>query len=298
MNQQTWLITGATGLIGTALCAELVARGCEVRALGRGTSHPEGTAAYTWSPIEGLFPEAALDGVDVVVHLAAASVGQRWTSRRKKEILESRVNSTRLLREALIKHRFSGTWIQASAIGIYGNQPDPCAETSPSGNGFLADVARAWEDSAKPVQTSDFRQIVMRLGLVLASNGGSLEKLLPIYKLGLGAPLGTGKQPMGWIHLQDVVRFIVWAAENPEASGAYNVVAPNATTNEEFSTTLAGVLHRPHIAPNVPSWILKIVLGEMSSLLLEGQNATPQCLLSAGFEWQHPDLHEALQHCI
>ena len=298
MNQQTWLVTGATGLIGTALCAELVARGCEVRVIGRGTSHPMGTTAYTWSPKQGLFPQGAIDGVDVVVHLAAASVGQRWTSRRKKEILESRVNSTRLLRETLIKHRFSGTWIQASAIGIYGNHHDPCSEATPAGTGFLADVACAWEDSAKPVQTSDFRQIVMRLGLVLASNGGSLEKLLPIYKLGLGAPLGTGKQPMVWIHLQDVVRFIVWAAENPEASGAYNVVAPNATTNEDFSTTLAKVLHRPHIAPKVPSWMLKIALGEMSSLLLEGQNATPQGLLRAGFEWQYPNLHEALQHCI
>ena len=137
----------------------------------------------------------------------------------------------------------------------------------------------------------------MRLGLVLSPDGGTLAKLLPIYKFGLGAPLGSGQQHMGWIHLEDVIQFITWAAATPEASDAYNVVAPRANTNEEFSQSLAKALNRPHWAPKVPGFALSLAMGEMSSLLLEGQNVRPSRLLDAGFQWTHPDLLGALQHC-
>lgn len=263
-------------------------------------NHPAGTQAFQWNPQTGTFPAEALHGVDVVVHLAAASVGQRWTTKHKQAILNSRVESTSLLRENLVQSGFQGTWIQASAIGIYGNHPTPCKETDPAGTGFLAEVAQAWEHASMPASdsTPGHRLVHMRLGLVLSPDGGTLDKLLPIYKLGLGAPLGSGKQPMGWIHIDDVVKFILWSAENPEATGPFNVVTPEVTSNAAFSTQLAQALNRPHWAPAVPAFALSLAMGQMSSLLLEGQNAVPSKLQEAGFEWQHPTLSEALASCV
>ena len=284
-------------MIGQALVKALVDEGHEVRTLGRSARQVHGSTPFVWSPSQGQFPLDALEGVDVVVHLAAASVGQRWTGAHRRAILESRTLGTHLLREALIQAGFAGTWIQASAIGIYGNAPELCDEQSTTGQGFLADVADAWERASKPEETAAFRQVRMRLGLVLSPEGGTLAKLLPIYKLGLGAPLGSGQQHMGWIHLEDVIQFVSWAAQTPEAHGAYNVVAPQADTNKEFSQALAKALRRPHWAPNVPAFALSSAMGEMSSLLLEGQNVRPSRLLDAEFTWKHPQLLGALQHC-
>ena len=298
MKRQIWLVTGATGLVGNALCEALLARGHEVRALGRGSAHPRGTHPFTWDLKSGKFPDEALEGVDVVVHLAAASVGQRWTEKHKEAILNSRIQSTSLLKTHLLEAGFAGTWIQASAIGIYGNHPAPCDENTPMGTGFLAEVAQAWEQASLLVDvTPSYRLVRMRLGLVLSPNGGTLDKLLPIYKLGLGAPLGSGTQPMGWIHIDDVVQFILWAASNAKAHGAFNVVAPEAASNEQFSKRLATSMNRPHWAPAVPAIALKLAMGSMSSLLLEGQNATPSKLQQGGFAWQHPTLSEALMNC-
>ena len=284
-------------MIGQALVKALVDKGHDVRTLGRSARQVHGSTPFVWSPSQGQFPLDALEGVDVVVHLAAASVGQRWTGAHRRAILESRTLGTHLLREALIQTGFAGTWIQASAIGIYGNAPELCDEQSTTGQGFLADVADAWERASKPEETAAFRQVRMRLGLVLSPEGGTLAKLLPIYKLGLGAPLGSGQQHMGWIHLEDVIQFVSWAAQTPEAQGAYNVVAPQANTNKEFSQALAKALRRPHWAPNVPAFALSLAMGEMSSLLLEGQNVRPSRLLDAEFKWKHPQLLGALQHC-
>jgi uncharacterized protein (TIGR01777 family) len=299
MKGQIWLVTGATGLVGTALCEALLAEGHEVRALGRGSAHPRGTHPFTWNLQSGKFPEEALEGVDVVVHLAAASVGQRWTEKHKAAILNSRVQSTSLLKAHLLKAGFAGTWIQASAIGIYGNHSAPCDENTSAGTGFLAEVAQAWEQASLAEHvTPSYRLVHMRLGLVLSPNGGTLDKLLPIYRMGLGAPLGSGSQPMGWIHIDDVVQFILWAASNEKAHGAFNVVAPEAASNKRFSSCLAMSLNRPHWAPAVPAFALKLAMGSMSSLLLEGQNATPSKLQQGGFAWQHPTLSEALTDCV
>ena len=298
MKPQTWLITGATGLIGQALTQQLLDKGHVVHALGRTAHGPEGSTPFQWDPQQGVFPTEALEGVQVVVHLAAASVGQRWTASHKKAIMQSRVQGTALLRDVLEASGFQGTWIQASAIGIYGNHPAACDETTPAGKGFLAEVAQSWEAASQPETQHSFRQIRMRLGLVLAPQGGTLDKLRPIYNLGLGAPLGSGQQPMGWVHLTDVLQFITWAADTPDASGAYNVVAPQPATNQEFSRTLARAMARPHWAPNVPAFALKIAMGEMASLLLEGQHAMPQRLLDAKFPWTHPLLYDALRDCV
>ena len=298
MKAQTWLITGATGLVGTALVDQLLSEGHRVKTLGR-SSHPHPKVeSHLWHPAQGLLPQDCVRDVDVVVHLAGASVGQRWTHAHRRAILESRVQGTSLLREALNEVGFNGVWIQASAVGVYGNAAEPVNESSPRGPGFLADVVEAWENAAGPHLDLPCRQVVMRLGLVLAPQGGTLAKLLPIYRWGLGAPLGSGRQHMSWIHLQDVVGFVIWAARTSESRGTYNVVAPSAPTNLEFSKTLARIMRRPHWAPSVPGWALRLAMGEMASLLLEGQNTRPDRLLTSGFSWEHPDLDAALQDCV
>ena len=172
MKRQIWLVTGATGLVGTALCEALLAEGHEVRALGRGSAHPRGTHPFIWDVQAGKFPKEALEGVDVVVHLAAASVGQRWTKKHKAAILNSRVQSTALLKAHLLQVGFAGAWIQASAIGIYGNHSSPCDENTSAGTGFLAEVAQAWEQASLTEHvTPSYRLVHMRLGLVLSPNG-------------------------------------------------------------------------------------------------------------------------------
>jgi len=297
MKVQTWLITGATGLVGTALQKALLNAGHRVRTLSRSPQDNSSSEAFAWDPNAGTLDRRALDVVDVVVHLAGASVGQRWTPAHKRAILESRVQGTTLLRDELQLCGFDGTWIQASAVGFYGNTSAPCDEGSPKGNGFLADVVEAWERASISSQPQAWRLLHLRLGLVLSGQGGTLDRLWPIYRLGLGAPLGSGAQAMSWVHLDDVVHMMLWLAQRPEAEGCFNATAPTSVSNEEFSQTLAQVLGRPHWAPRVPAWALRAAMGDMAALLLEGQNAVPQRLLDLGFTWRHPNLLEALQSC-
>ena len=214
MKVQTWLITGATGLVGTALQQALRKAGHRVRTLSRSPKRTFSSDSYAWDPTAGTPDRRALDNVDVVVHLAGASVGQRWTPKHKRAILESRVQGTTLLRDELQQCGFAGTWIQASAVGYYGNTPTPCDEKSSKGEGFLADVVEAWEQASVPSQSQAWRLLHLRLGLVLSGKGGTLDRLWPIYRLGLGAPLGSGNQAMSWIHLEDVVRMMLWLAQS------------------------------------------------------------------------------------
>lgn len=297
MKGQTWLITGASGLIGTELSQYLRLQGHAVKTVGRSPS-ADGTESFRWDPAKGEFDDACLQGVDVVVHLAGANVGKRWTKSHRRAILESRTSGTSLLKQALVRSGFGGTLIQASAIGFYGNATKPVDESSPKGEGFLADVVEQWERETTSAPTPSCRVVHMRLGLVLAPQGGTLSKMLPIYKLGMGSPLGSGQQSMSWIHVKDVVGFLDWAAQTPSVQGTYNLVAPTSTTNALFSSVLASALRRPHWAPNVPAWLLKFVLGEMASLVLDGQSVVPRRLLDEGFAWKFPALHGALTDCV
>ena len=295
MKAQTWLITGASGLIGTELVPFLIREGHEVRTLSR-SPQPHQPHAYVWDPASGILDKKALENVDVVVHLAGASVGQRWTPQHKRDILESRVSGTSLLAREAQSCGFEGTWIQASAVGYYGNTCEPQTEKAAQGDGFLADVVKQWENASHTDSSNGFRRVHLRLGLVFSGKGGTLSKLWPIYQTGLGAPLGSGTQCMSWIHLEDVVRLIHWASTS-EVEGACNACAPEATTNRAFSQALAAAVRRPHWAPAVPAWALRLAMGEMSSLMLQGQNVVPQVLLHAGFEWRYPELQEALEAC-
>ena len=232
-----------------------------------------------------------------VVHLAGANVGQRWTASHKANILKSRTEGTALLANALAQAGFSGTFIQASAIGLYG-ECEHAGESSLKGEGFLSDVTAAWESAAKGLLPEGARHVTMRIGLVLSDRGGTLDKLLPIYRLGLGAPLGSGQQWMSWIHLDDVVRFVVHAASDPHVVGPHNLVAPEPVTNRTFSQTLAHTLSRPHVAPAVPAFALKLAMGEMASLLLTSQHVVPENLNRMGFTWTAGRLDEALERCV
>ena len=286
-------------MIGRALTQSLVLEGVNVRTLGRSDTriHPNANA-FVWNLETGDLPPAALEDVDVVVHLAGANVGQRWTRSHKMAIMESRTKGTSLLCMALKKEGFQGAFIQASAVGFYGECTSAATEESPTGQGFLAQVAQAWEQSAAAHLPASTRHVVMRLGIVLSPRGGTLARLLPIYRFGLGAPLGNGKQSMSWIHVDDVVRFIQFAASTPTAHGAYNVVAPKSVPNAKFSEVLAKCIRRPHFAPAVPAWALRLVLGEMANIVLESQNAVAEKLRVEGFKWRHPKLKEALLDCI
>ena len=297
-SPQTWLVTGASGLVGTALCEHLLAQGHEVRVLSRSRAFAmAGATSFVWDVAGKVFPQEALTGVNQVVHLAGANVGQRWTASHKANILMSRTEGTALLANALAQAGFSGTFIQASAIGLYG-ECEHAGESSLKGEGFLSDVTAAWESAAKGLLPEEARHVTMRIGLVLSDRGGTLDKLLPIYRLGLGAPLGSGQQWMSWIHLDDVVRFVVHAASDPHVVGPHNLVAPEPVTNRTFSQTLARTLSRPHFAPAVPAFALKLAMGEMASLLLTSQHVVPENLNRMGFTWTAGRLDEALERCV
>ena len=297
-SPQTWLVTGASGLIGTALCEHLLVQGHEVRVLSRSRAFEMvGSTSFVWDVSNKVFPSEALHGVHHVVHLAGANVGQRWTPAHKANVLKSRTEGTALLANALAQADFSGTFIQASAIGLYG-ECEHAGESTLKGEGFLSDVTAAWESSAKGLLPEGARHVTMRIGLVLSDQGGTLEKLLPIYRLGLGAPLGSGRQWMSWIHLDDVVRFVVHAASDPHVVGPHNLVAPKPVTNRAFSQALARTLSRPHFAPAVPAFALKLAMGEMASLLLLSQHVVPENLHRLGFTWTAGHLDDALERCV
>lgn len=253
---------------------------------------------FSWDPQNNRIDEDALKGIDVVLHLAGASVGQRWTQRQKRAIVESRVQGTGLLMRSLQAANFQGTILQASAIGIYKESQEPLTESSALGTDFLAEVVKAWEAAASDLKPRHARLVFLRLGIVLAPNGGTLQKLIPVYRAGLGAPLASGNQWISWIELGDALNAMIWCANHSSLRGPVNLTSPYPATNRVFSEALAQALRRPHWAPCVPAWALRLMFGEMSSVMLQSQRILPQHLTEDGFQWQVPDLEVALAHCI
>lgn len=290
-------ITGASGLIGAALSDSLVSDGHRVLRLVR--RPPTAANELQWDPVGGSVDVAGLAGVDAVVHLAGAGVGDhRWTAAYKRQIRDSRVVGTRTLARAVARLRPTpGVLVSASAIGYYGDTgTDPVDETAPVGEGFLAQVVAAWEAAASPAVDAGIRVVHPRSGLVISGRGGAWGRLWPLFRLGLGGRLGGGQQYWSYVSLADEVRVLRRMIDD-DMSGAYNVTAPQPATNGEITAEMARLLHRPAIA-HVPAFALKAALGEMSQEVLGSARVLPNRLLDIGFTWQHPTLREALEAAI
>lgn len=293
------VISGSSGLVGTALVNSLRSGGHEICRLVRSgsASFADGTKLIRWEPPTGSIDLPALENADAVVHLAGASIaGGRWTPARKELLRRSRVDATRHLVSgfAQLKNKPS-VFISASAIGFYGNRGDEVlSETSQPGDDFLAQICRAWETESANAERESIRTVVLRFGIILAKYGGALKQMLLPFRLGLGGRLGDGRQWMSWIALDDVVSLIRSAIETDALRGPVNAVAPNPVRNSEFTSVLAAALHRPALFP-VPRPILRLALGEMSEMLVGSERVIPVKLAERDFTFQHPELKPALQ---
>lgn len=295
------LVTGGTGFVGIPLVKKLVDSNHEVVLLSRNAEKAKSAVGvpvtvFSWDPESSTPPKEAYQGVEAIVHLAGESIAAgRWTEKQKKRILNSRVLSTQnLLKGAVESGSKLKTIVAASAIGIYGDRGnESLSETSPQGIGFLADVCRAWEKESNYPGLEGVRKVNLRIGIVLEKNGGALQKLLPIFKLGGGGPVGNGKQWMSWIHREDLVEMILYSLTHQNVSGVFNAVAPNPSTNAEFSKALGQALHRPAFMP-APALALKIAMGEMSELVLASQKVEAKKIVDAGFTFKFPKIQEAL----
>lgn len=289
-------ISGASGLIGQALHALFTTGGHKVTVFSRSP----GPHTRVWKDVDQV---PKLDDIDVVIHLAGESIAQRWSTAKKKAILESRVHRTQAISTAIAELKKAGksapkALICASGVGYYGDcshQDEVVDESGPLGQGFLAEVCKAWEAACEPARSAGIRVVNARIGVVLAPQGGALAKLLLPFSLGLGGPVGDGKQWMSWISLHDVVAALYYCSFNPDLSGAVNLSAPQAVTNADFSQTLARVLKRPAFLP-APAFALKLVFGEMAKeTILSGQRVKPQKLIDQGYTFLHSSLEEALR---
>ena len=289
------LITGSSGLIGRALTAFLESGGHEVVRLVR--RPPASPTEVAWDPAAGRIDADALEGFDAVIHLTGENIGAgRWTAARRRRIHDSRVASTELLCGALGGlQRPPAVLVSASAVGYYGDMDGTVDESEPAGDGFLAEVTAAWEQAAEPARAAGIRVAHARLGPVLSPKAGMLKRLLPVFRAGAGGVVGSGRQPISWIGLDDAIGALHLLMSDDRAQGAFNVVAPRPATNREFTQALAAVLHRPALAP-VPALAIHALFGEMGEqLILKGQAVVPARLTELGFRWLEPTLEGALR---
>jgi uncharacterized protein (TIGR01777 family) len=294
-----FLVTGSSGLIGSALVPSLAAEGHQVTRLVRPKTRP-GAEQVVWDPDAGRLDPATIDGFDAVVHLAGESVAsRRWTAEQKKRIFESRVKSTQLLAATLTQLSHPPrTLVCASAVGYYGDRGDELlTEESAPGSGFPCSMCREWEQAAELAAPS-VRVVKLRFGAVLSVAGGALARMLPPFKAGLGGALGSGRQYMGWIAIHDAAGVIRHGLSNESLSGPVNAVAPQPVTNREFTKTLGRVLGRPTFLA-VPSFVLRLAVGEMAdALLLASSRVLPARLQSSGYAFRYPKLEGALRHLL
>ncbi len=288
------VVAGSSGLIGTELCTRLRTDGHDVVTLVR---RQAGAGEIRWDPAAGSLPDGALDGVDAVVNLAGAGIGDhRWSDEYKRTLVSSRLTTTELLAERIGSAASPpAVFVSGSAIGFYGNRGDEVLdERAAPGDGFLSDLCVRWEAAATAARSAATKVAVIRTGIVLSGHGGALRKQLPLFKVGLGGRFGDGRQWQSWITLDDEVGAIRHLLSNP-SDGAFNLTAPNPVTNAEFAKALGAALHRPTVVP-VPSFGPKLLLGgELTeALLLEGQRVVPAALQAAGYHFTHPELAGAL----
>jgi len=294
-----FLITGSSGLIGQALIPVLQGGGHHVASLVRFRPQPGAPLVY-WNPAGGEIDASRLEGFDSVIHLAGESVSGRWTPAKKQAIRESRVQGTRFLCEALAKlSRRPRVLVAASASGYYGDRGDEVLrEDSAAGTSFLSEVCQEWEGATKPAAERGIRVVNLRIGLVLSRAGGGLAKMLPAFTMGVGGKIGSGKQYMSWIGIDDLVQIILFTTTTGTLSGPANAAAPHPARNSEFTKTMGRVLGRPTIVP-MPAFAVRLAFGEMGQeLLLASTRMEPARLLSAGYHFRFPQLEGALRHLL
>ncbi len=301
-------VTGASGLIGSALVAELREHGSEVTVLSRDPSRTReslsGVETVRWDPLSEPAPVQALAGVDAVVHLAGENVAQRWSERAKRAIRDSRVVGTRNLLAGLeaageapggLRPR---TLISGSAVGYYGpHGEEPLDEDAPPGSDFLSETCVAWEAEAQKASALGMRVVLVRTGVVLNRDGGALKKMLPSFQLGVGGPVAGGEQYISWIHREDLVGMVCAALDDKCWSGPINATAPEPVTNREFSHALGRALHRPSLLP-VPGFALGLLYGKMAEIVTTGARVMPAKPLVLGYDFRHPELDEALRSAL
>lgn len=295
-------VSGSSGLIGSALTRALESDGHDVVRLVRrppGAGGSTGSAVRPWDPVTGVLDLGALQGLEAVVHLAGAGIGdRRWTAARRRELVSSRVDSTALLVESMgTMARPPSVFVCASAVGIYGDRGDEAlAEDSRPGTGFLAELCVRWEQAAARAADAGIRTVSVRSGIVLSAEGGALGRQLPLFRLGLGGRLGSGRQWTSWVSMEDEVRVLRFALEHEAVSGPVNAVAPHPVTNGEFTAALGRALGRPTVLA-VPPFALRLALGRqlVGEALLASQRVHPAVLEGAGFSFRHPEVDSAMR---
>lgn len=299
------LLTGATGLVGTALVRKIADEhpATTVRILSRSrdrTQHIGGVPVqgWRWDPQVGTLDSAVVDGVQCIVHLAGETVAQRWSPTVKSRIRTSRIDSLGLLQKVCKQRGVAPRIVSASAIGWYPSSEEIQLESQPPGAGFIAEVVRDWEAAAAGLGALGGGHVALRIGLVLAEQGGVIAKLAPLYRWGVGSPLAPGTQWQSWIHLQDLVRLFLCAMASPSWHGAFNAVSPAPVKQQRFSKAIAQALNRPHFLPPVPQKAIRLIYGEAADALLASHRILPDRVLNEGFQFEHVELDTALQDIL
>ncbi len=294
------LMTGGTGFVGSQLTSRLIQDGHEVTILTRSEKKPEeggaGISYLRGDPTQKGPWQEAIRNHDVVINLAGASIFSKWTEKHKKAIRESRVHTTRNIVEAIPSvPEKPFTLLSTSAVGYYGFHGDEeLFEESPPGNDFLARIAVEWEAEAIKAREKGARVVITRFGIVMGEKGGALSQMIPLFKKYIGGPIGSGKQWFSWIHIKDLAEAFAFMIKHPEISGPVNLCSPNPVRNKDLAKALGKALHKPSFMP-APGFMIKLVLGEFGSVILEGQKVIPKKLLESGFFFQYADMDKALQ---
>lgn len=297
------LISGGSGFIGSHLTSLLLAKGYSVSILSRSEKQSKGDVLYyKWDVNNNTIDEEAVLKADYIIHLAGENIAdKRWTAKRKAAIIDSREKSSQLLYSILKKqHKKLDAFVSASAVGIYGavNGEEICTEDMPPANDFLGYACQKWENSLDFIENLKIRTVKIRTGLVLGRNDGFLKKLIPLFKYRLGAVLGTGKQYMPWIHVDDLCSIYLQAIVNTEMTGPYNAAINDNTTNAIFSNTLARIFGYSILLPNIPAFVLKFFMGEMSKIVLTGRRSSSDKIEQTSFKFKFKNLEEALKDCL
>ena len=296
------LITGGSGLIGRALVDHLMKRGHVVSVLSRRKQIIPNTKSYVWDYENNQIDEQALENIDTIIHLAGAGVAEkRWTPKRKSEIIQSRVQTTRLLLDSISKmDRKPTTFISASAVGFYGSHKTDkvFSEEDTPGQDFLADTCVQWEEEVKKFDDIGIRTAIVRTGVVLTKRGGALSKMMAPMQAGIVSALGSGRQQLAWIHIQDLCAIYSKLLEEEHLKGVFNAVAPEQVNNKEFTLKLANVLNKSFVLPNTPSFLMKLLFGEMAVVLLNGNAVSSDKIQSQNFRFQFPKLEPALRDLL